>query len=168
VIGLVWSRICSFQFLLSDRVSDVAILAEVEIKAVFAFVSNANYRITLAPMTFYIFPYLLSGFHNQFNPMGWVMPSNLQLTLIILPCKVTILTHTKVNTIRADKTCPYNGSHVAAHTFVIIVSRKTVGKERQLDAAKLMTLADDVLVVELLYLIVFTIFFARAVFYGHF
>jgi len=73
-----------------------------------------------------------------------------------------------VNTIRADKTCPYNGSHVAAHTFVIIVSRKTVGKERQLDAAKLMTLADDVLVVELLYLIVFTIFFARAVFYGHF
>jgi len=130
MIRLMWSRIRRFQFLLPYRISDVTILTKIKIKTVFAFVSNPNNRIHLTPMTFDIFPYLLSGFHNQFNSMCWIMSSDFEFTLVILSGKVTILTHAEVNAICADETSSNYGSHVTANTFVIIVSRKTIGKKR--------------------------------------
>jgi len=104
----------------------MTVFTEIKIKTVFAFISNPDYRIHLTSMTFNIFPYLLSGLHYQFNSMCRIMASDLQFALIVLSCKVAILTHTKMNTISTDKACTDYGSHITANAFVIIVSRKAV------------------------------------------
>tara|TARA_B110000285_G_C15094738_1_gene601243 strand:- start:1109 stop:1336 length:228 start_codon:yes stop_codon:yes gene_type:complete len=70
------------------------------------------------------------------------MPSDLKLLLIILSGEVTVLTHAEVNTICADEASTYDGSHVTADAFVIIMSRQTVSKKRKFDATELMIFAE--------------------------
>jgi len=108
----------------------MTILTEIKIETVFAFVSNPNNWITLAAMALHILPYLLSWLNYQFDSVCRVMSSDLKLVLVVLSSEVTVLTHAEVNTISANEASTDDGSHVAANTFVIIVSRKTVGKKR--------------------------------------
>lgn len=150
VIRLMRCRISCFQLLLFHSINDVALLTQIKVKTVFAFVSNADDWVHLTSMTFYILFNLLSGFHDKFNSMGFIMSSDLQFMLVIWSCEVTILTHAEVRAICANETCTYDGSHVATNTFVIIVSWKTVSQQRQLNTMKLMGFTRDILAVKLL------------------
>lgn len=143
MILLVRSRIRCLQLLLLDGVYHVALLAKVKIEAVLAFVANAGNRVHLATMALHVLAYLLPWLNNQLNSVGLlVMASDLDLVKVILPCEIAILAHTEMNTISADKAGANNGSHVAAHAFVVIVSREAVGQEWQFNAGEVVVLAD--------------------------
>ena len=44
-------------------------------------------------------------------------------------------------TVGTNETCADNWSHVAVNTFVVIMSCKTIGQQRQFDALKVMSFA---------------------------
>lgn len=69
------------------------------------------------------------------------MTSNLHLVQVILPCEITVLAHTEVNTVGTDKARTNYGPHVAAHAFVVVMGRETVCEEWKLDAGEFVVLA---------------------------
>ena len=93
-------------------------------------------------MAFHILAYLLPRLDDKFYPVSFlIMTSNLHLVQVILPCKITVLAHAEVNTVGTDKARTNYGPHVAAHAFVVVMSRETVCEERKLDAGEFMVLA---------------------------
>ena len=131
--------VSSFQFIFTKCKMDIAFLTKIKVKTIFTFITNSYNRHLLATMTFYVLPNLLPWLYNQFNMMSlMIMTSNFQFFNIQRSREVTILTHTKVNTVSTNKACPYNWAHIATHTFLIIVCCKSISQKGQFNTVKRM------------------------------
>lgn len=101
----------------------MALFAEVEVKAVFAFVSHPDNRHHLTAVAFHIFADLATWLHDQLYAVGFVIvASNFEFVVFSGSRKITILAKTKVIAVCTNKTASYDRPHVAGHTFVLVVS----------------------------------------------
>ena len=101
----------------------MAFFAEIKIETVLTFESHSNYWHFLASVTFDKLFYLLTRLNNQLYSMSkGIMSTNLQLVIVKLSGKITILTNAEIITTCTNKTRSNNWPHIATYTFILIMS----------------------------------------------